>query len=412
MAEPLNWRNRIPFQDWMDPASKELFSSYAKDAELHRISEKRIEKYRADLKIIYSMSRMKPSETVKDLAGLEKCVRAINKSSQYKFATKKDCKELLASLFNFRHHSERSVKYAPMEVKKLCEHRRKPSEVELPKDVLMREEIRELLQFANTEDRAILFVLFESGARIAEFTGLHKSEVRITKEGAELRLKGKTGERLVDIVEASTYLTSWLEVHPRKGKDEAVWVNEENGKPISCAAIAKRIRTVVEKMNAERKKKGLSAFSKSVNPHNFRHSRATELGGIGTMNEGLLCRFFGWQLGSKMPSVYMHLRHDQVKNALLASYGKAKVESTQIISAKKCPRCKTDNSLAAKYCQTCGNDFELNKMPSTVEELREQVDKMQKQIDKLTPAAIYGTVAKAKRKYEEETSRRKPGRPV
>lgn len=56
-----------------------------------------------------------------------------------------------------------------------------------------------------------------------------------------------------------------------------------------------------------------------MNPHNFRHSRATYLANF--LTEAQMKEYFGWQQDSKMAGVHVHLSGRDVDNALLRVYG-------------------------------------------------------------------------------------------
>ena len=65
-----------------------------------------------------------------------------------------------------------------------------------------------------------------------------------------------------------------------------------------------------------------TGIEKNVNPHNFRHSRATDL--ANWMTEAQMDKFFGWILGRKMASVYIHLSGRDIDKVVLRIYGKIK----------------------------------------------------------------------------------------
>ena len=388
------WEATIARSDW-DDAEKKFFYEYARDAEKHQIGVRRIMKIRACCATARVLSGKSLTEILKNLKTLgDLCVK-IN-ASKYKAETKQHLKMMLGSLYNFRHNKDRSLKYADRELKQLVEHKIKAADKRLAKAVISREEIREMTKYAkNTEDKAILWLLFESGMRNGEFEQLKKSDIQQIEEGLLVHVpKGKTGEREVVVVEATKYVNAWIEEHPLKDKNAPLWFYSQkrwikNDKGITVpytvqegtltqAGIAKRIREIVERMNESRKKQGIPPFIKDVNPHNFRHSRASELGGEPGMTEQILCKYFGWEIGSDMPRTYLHLTAEQVKRAVLRTYGKAKEEEEKKIETSwRCPRCKEDVSLALNYCGRCGGSKE-GKVISLTEKLRQELDEMKK----------------------------------
>ena len=96
-----------------------------------------------------------------------------------------------------------------------------------------------------------------------------------------------------------------------------------------------------------------AGINKAVNPHRFRHSRATHL--ANKLTEAQMCEFFGWVQGSDMPSTYVHLSGRDVDNAILRIYGKvSREEVEEELKTKVCLRCGKENSPEAEFCCRCG----------------------------------------------------------
>ncbi len=364
-----DWKERLAESKWMTDADKTLFLKFADDAVARQIGERRIEKYRSDFASAHYMTGMSLSAMVKDFDGLKQAVSKINgDKQQYSAITKKDVKRQLGSLYNFVHNKERSVEYADKEVKLLIRHQIKAADKRLDKAVLTREEIRAMTRFGNTMDKAMLWLLFESGMRNGEFVQLKKSDIKQTEEGLDIHVPaGKTGERETAVVEATKFVLAWINDHPIKDDDAPLWLSIDTKKPLTQGGIAKRLREIVERLNAHRRKKGIPPFTKPINPHNFRHSRATELAAESGMTEQILCLLFGWRIGSDMPRTYLHLNGEHAKRALLRTYGKAKPdEEKQIITDWICPQCQEKTPLAQNYCGRCGHTKEGKVVNKTI----------------------------------------------
>jgi len=228
---------------------------------------------------------------------------------------------------------------------------------------------------------------------------MKKSNIQQIDEGLLVKVPaGKTGERMVVVVEATKFVNAWLDAHPIKDNDAPLWyyIRKNWGKEskkvipkdhregaLTQAGIAKRIRCVVERMNEYRRKNGMPKFATDINPHNFRHSRATELGGENGMTEQILCKVFGWEIGSAMPRTYLHLTDDQVRRAVLRTYGKTKKDDdAEIITSWTCSRCKEDVPLALNYCGRCGSSKD-GKVISKTTMLEEKVSEMERQLARL-----------------------------
>ncbi|MDI6806991.1 MAG: zinc ribbon domain-containing protein [Candidatus Aenigmarchaeota archaeon] len=91
----------------------------------------------------------------------------------------------------------------------------------------------------------------------------------------------------------------------------------------------------------------------------FRHTRATHLAKHLTEQE--LKVFFGWTMGSNMPSTYVHLSGQDIEDKILALNGIKKIEKEEIpkIPTKKCPKCGETNSIGNKFCIKCETPLDL-----------------------------------------------------
>ena len=128
----------------------------------------------------------------------------------------------------------------------------------------------------SRRDRAMLEVLYGTGARISELVGMSLSDLDMV--GATLRVLGKgQKERMLPVGRcAQEALTAWLapagrgEMEPERWASqhdqEAVWLNQRGGRLSrqgAWGAVKKRAQQV-----------GLGA---KVSPHVFRHSCATHM---------------------------------------------------------------------------------------------------------------------------------------
>ena len=96
------------------------------------------------------------------------------------------------------------------------------------------------------------------------------------------------------------------------------------------------------------------------------------------MTEQILDKYFCWEIGSNMPRTYLHLTPDQVRKAILRTYGKARKEDEKKVETSwLCPRCKEDMPLALNYCGRCGGSKE-GKVISLTEKMRQELAEMKK----------------------------------
>jgi integrase/recombinase XerD len=224
----------------------------------------------------------------------------------------------------------------------------------LPEQLLSEEDVRKLSDAAvEPRDKALIQVLYESGCRISELLTVQIKNVSFDKFGALLRVTGKTGDRRVRIVASAPALAAWLERHPFKGEPEAyVWIRYlHRGTKDTFPLGYNSARHLLVRLAS------YAGIEKRVNPHLFRHSRATAL--ANKLTEAQMKEYFGWVQGSDMAGVYVHLSGRDVDNAILEACGKTaqgdgESEKTPL---PVCDRCGTHNSSESKFCNSCGQAF-------------------------------------------------------
>lgn len=123
---------------------------------------------------------------------------------------------------------------------------------------------------ADLRDLAIMELLYASGLRVSELTGLELNDVNLDLH--YLRCLGKGNkERIVPIgnkaIEAlRNYLTAARPLWLKTGREKTVFISRQ-GKPLSRQWIWRIIKDRAKKAGIE----------KPVSPHTFRHSFATHL---------------------------------------------------------------------------------------------------------------------------------------
>ncbi len=271
-------------------------------------------------------------------------------ASGYAEWTKADRKIVMKRFYKWLKGNDESF---PPEVKWIrC--RMKNRLVKMPEDLITEEEVRKMADASRKpRDKAFVQVLYESGCRIAEVMTLQIKNVAFDDYGAVLRVTGKTGERRIRIVASAPALALWIDYHPYKTEPEAyVWArNLHKGAPDMLPfsyMVAKNLLTELADAAGVRKK---------VNPHAFRHARATVL--ANKLTEAQLKEHFGWVQGSDMASVYVHLSGRDVDNAILGVYGLNQDQKKEAdrFRPQLCPRCSTTGSPGSKMCNRCGHAF-------------------------------------------------------
>ena len=229
-------------------------------------------------------------------------------------------------------------------------------------NLLTKAEIESMIDAStNFRDKAIIATLYESGARRGDLMSCHIRNIIFDSSGVKVTFpEGKTGARTVRLVYAASFLRAWIENHPCR----------LNGEPdpdaFLCVALHPKKRTdpktgetvrVFERMTTY----GLSlqiqkiadrvGIKKKVNPHAFRHARATELAEY--FSDQQLKQYLGWAPGSCMAAVYIH--NPDTENTLLKMYG-LEVDEAKDNSLKvtRCLRCHEILPSSATYCLKCG----------------------------------------------------------
>ncbi|MEM2619567.1 MAG: tyrosine-type recombinase/integrase, partial [Candidatus Hadarchaeales archaeon] len=156
-------------------------------------------------------------------------------------------------------------------------------------EVLTREEVRRMVEATETQrDRALIYLLYDSGARVGELVSMRVKDVEFDQYGAVVRVRGKTGKRRVRLIDSVPDLQLWINMHPNKEDPEAPLWPGRGGKPIGIVRVEHMVRRYAEK----------AGIPKKVHPHVFRHSRATHLAAMG-LTEAQLRGFFGWTRDSE-----------------------------------------------------------------------------------------------------------------
>jgi len=248
---------------------------------------------------------------------------------------------------------------APRNAKKLPSELLKPSDIQFLAD-----------NSRGLREKALLLTLYESGARIGELLDLKLKDVIFDDYGCILNLFGKTGYRKVRLVGSEPAISNWINLsHPKKNdKNSYLFCNTDlnkEGKKLSY----QRVSQILKKL---KKKTG---FKKDINPHLFRHSRATELSEY--LTDAQRCNYFGWEQGSQVCRIYTHLQ--DTDRAILELNGlveKTKGDDGKFINVL-CPRCKTSNPYGSKICNTCSMGLDMKD----IEKYEEKDELMKKYLD-------------------------------
>jgi integrase/recombinase XerD len=263
------------------------------------------------------------------------------------YDTKLSEKQCIKRFYKWLRNTEEDY---PVEVKWIRAKRNNNHKI-LPEHLLTEDEIKKLAETCqNQRDRALILVLYETGCRVGEILTLKAGDVQFDTHGAIMILKGKTGPRRVRIIFSAKSLSEWLNHHPSRLDSEApLWTSFESAgsrKPLEYYAFRKMLSVTA----------GRAGIAKRVNPHSFRHARASNLANV--LTEAQMKEYLGWVGDSRMASTYMHLSGRNIDNALLKLNGiktEDEVNSEEhTLRVKTCSRCQEVNSPTSGFCSRCG----------------------------------------------------------
>ncbi len=210
-------------------------------------------------------------------------------------------------------------------------------------DLVTPEEVKRLLEMADhPRDRALIHVLYETGARASEVLGIKLQDIEFGETLTRIRLDGKTGPRIVPVFECVGNLQMWLNYCRPLKPTEGIWQGRYG--PISNVRLGQIMRTL-----------SMKALGRRISPHKLRHSCATELLKNPHFTEALIRLRFGWTQSSPIIERYSHLVDQDLENATLAAYG-MKPNNEPVarpLHPVTCSRCQASNPVGARYCNRC-----------------------------------------------------------
>ncbi len=286
-------------------ANKELIRQFHRDLLLRGISAARRQKLTSHLKVIarhLGQSRFDEVDR-EDIVELVEWIHSRGSAP----STVSDYKQVLKQFYRWHNGGEE-----PEETKWI---RRGPAArgQTLPRNLLSPTDVSRLIDACcNDRDRAFIALLWETGARIGELIDLRVGDIEADDSGTHVVVIGKTGARRLPLVESRPYLEQWVQTHPSPTSNSPLWCKLEQGTPDEQLGYNYIRLRLLERVRER------AGIDKPVNPHHFRHSRATHL--ANWLTEAQLCEWFGWVQGSSVPARYVHLSGRDIDNAYLTLF--------------------------------------------------------------------------------------------
>lgn len=208
----------------------------------------------------------------------------------------------------------------------------------------------------NPRDRALLSMLWESGARIGEIGNLQRKHLTPATVGYHVDLTGKTGQRSILLVSSAPSITEWLNHHPNAAPDAPVWHHYQYRTTrdfIEYRTINKLVKNAFLR----------AGITKRVHPHIFRHSRATYVLATGLMNEAQAKAYFGWTPGSTILAHYAHLLASDANNAILRENHLTPLRPPEDTARPtSCATCGNLNPAGSTTCSRCATHLDLSNL--------------------------------------------------
>ena len=152
---------------------------------------------------------------------------------------------------------------------------------------LRREEVEKMIAASKTRDKAIIMLLFDSGARAEEFLNIRLHHLSKNGDTYKVRIAhSKTKPRTIHVPLCTEYLDMWLNEYDEQNEDSFLFPITYDGLRVMISRVGKRV------------------LNKRVTPHILRHTSATYYANL-LKNPFKLCYRYGWAMASKMPNRYI-----------------------------------------------------------------------------------------------------------
>ncbi len=270
-------------------------------------------------------------------------------SSDYKPETKRNVKSIAKGFWK---HAFGNDEFYPEPVRWIKTSLRRKDRL-MPEQLLTEEDVLRMLDAANNaRDKAIIATLFDAGIRVGELLSMKRRDVDLESNPAHIVVNGKTGMRRVPVLFSVPYLAQYLNEQKRK-PDEYLWNVVGSWAGLTQRPDYSAIRMMLQRVAAK------VGVAKRVNPHSFRHARATYY--ANRLSDQQLKQFFGWTGGSRVVETYVHLSGRDVDSAVLQAngYEPVKAQAPQL-KVQICPRCHMANAPDTMYCARCGSPLNIN----------------------------------------------------
>ena len=218
-----------------------------------------------------------------------------------------------------------------------------------PDCILQEDDILTMVTQARTfRDKALLFVLYESGCRIGELARIKWKDVVFNDDSTVgLTLTDtKTRKTRHALLGASVeYLAGWRNNYPGTPDNDTFVFISANGEPMEYRAMSQIISRTAKKAGVE----------KRVTPHLFRKSRITSLIKQ-NYQESVIKQAMWGNLGTNMFKTYVVLSEQDIDAEFRERMGiqKKEIKEEKKMVPRQCKSCFAMNGPQSNYCHVCG----------------------------------------------------------
>jgi site-specific recombinase XerD len=218
-----------------------------------------------------------------------------------------------------------------------------------PDCILQEDDILTMVTQARTfRDKALLFVLYESGCRIGELARIKWKDVVFNDDSTVgLTLTDtKTRKTRHALLGASVeYLAGWRNNYPGTPDNDTFVFISANGEPMEYRAMSQIISRTAKKAGVE----------KRVTPHLFRKSRITSLIKQ-NYQESVIKQAMWGNLGTNMFKTYVVLSEQDIDAEFRERMGiqKKEIKEDKKMVPRQCKSCFAMNGPQSNYCHVCG----------------------------------------------------------
>jgi len=218
-----------------------------------------------------------------------------------------------------------------------------------PNDILTPEEIKRLIQACkHSRDRALISVLYESGARIGEIARLTWNDCIFDKYGAKLYINDQKTkkQRYSRLTMSSEYLARWRNDCPDSSITALIFTNLHDGSSIEYITVRRLLERALKSAGIEKKVTKLHLFRKSRITHMIAQN----------YQESVVKQAMWGNLETKMFRTYVQLGEKDIDEEFLEKAGvqKKPSEVTETLKPRTCSNCHSINSPTSSFCSKCG----------------------------------------------------------